>query len=107
MKTRGEPSVKCSRCLSDNPDTSRFCSNCAAPLGPEGQDLPFFTKTIVPSAPALEKGTLFAKKYRISGEIGRGSMGGVFKAEDTKLKRSNEKERRKIGLPKGVDRNLK
>jgi adenylate cyclase len=63
--------VKCSRCFSDNPDTSRFCANCAAPLIAKGQDLPSFTKTIVPPVPALRKGTLFANKYKISGEIGR------------------------------------
>jgi len=46
------------------------------------------TETLVPPVPALGKGTLFAKKYRISDEIGRGGMGVVFKAEDIKLKRS-------------------
>jgi predicted Ser/Thr protein kinase len=53
------------------------------------QGPPELPKTLAASAPApvLEQGTLFANRYRIGDEIGRGGMGVVFKAEDTKLKR--------------------
>ena len=80
--------MKCPRCHSDNPETSRFCGRCAAPLSPAGQDSVAFTKTLVPPGPEVGAGTLFANKYKIGGEIGRGGMGVVFKAEDIKLKRS-------------------
>jgi len=80
--------MKCPRCHSDNPGTSRFCANCAAPLRSEERDLAACTKTLVPPVPALKKGALFANKYRIISEIGKGGMGVVIKAEDTRLRRT-------------------
>jgi serine/threonine-protein kinase len=77
--------MKCPRCQADNPDTSRFCGICAAELIPEKPGLS--TKTIPTPFQAPEKGVLFANKYRILGEIGRGGMGVVLKSEDIKLKR--------------------
>jgi serine/threonine protein kinase/Tfp pilus assembly protein PilF len=77
--------MKCPHCSSDNPDTSRFCGNCAALLNLEKLDS--LTKTIAKPVQTPKEGTLFANKYRIVGEIGRGGMGVVLKAEDTKLKR--------------------
>jgi len=79
--------MECPICHADNSDTSRFCSNCAAPLGPAGADGPSLTKTIGTSFRVISKGSLIAGKYRIVDEVGSGGMGIVYKAEDLKLKR--------------------
>lgn len=76
--------MKCSKCFSDNPDDSLFCSSCGSHLNSAASS-PDSGETLLAPLKEMTRGLTIAGRYTVVEELGRGGMGKVYRVIDSNV----------------------
>jgi serine/threonine-protein kinase len=91
--------MQCPLCRFENQEGARICENCDTPLRPAKEVPAGQTETVITVTEELTAGSVFANRYQVIEEIGRGGMGRIYKVLDYKI---NEKIALKLIRPDSV-----
>jgi len=77
--------MDCPKCGFDNPSASSFCNRCGTRIFLTDEVPPAATETIQIPINELIPGSIFAERYQIIEELGKGGMGRVYKVLDKEI----------------------
>jgi serine/threonine protein kinase/Flp pilus assembly protein TadD len=76
----------CPKCRLENPEGTRFCGQCGAPLSPTTGPSTAKSQTMSLPLRELVAGTTLAGRYEVIEELGKGGMGRVYKVLDREIR---------------------